>query len=645
MKDYKKLKKIFADDKDMLAQLNHEELMDSLSQKESKSKLKKTIHDVFKGESGYTPQKGVDYFTENEIKEWKDEILTKATPKKFKDYFTNQEVDTIARIMRADLKKEVTPVKNKDYFDGVDGKDANEKEILKKVSLMIPTHEELLAKLPKTKEVDTKSIVKEVLNQIPKRTEITTEQIVKEIKDKRLIELRDIKGARLDNPRGNYSMNDQRWHGGGIDNITGLITAGTNVTITGTGTTADPYIINSSGGGGGTPGGSDTQLQYNNAGSFGGISGATTNGTAVTYTTGNLIAHDVKASQSAGMDILSSNGTVTALFGAGGGANSTFYGGSKFDYATASTIGIFDGSKNLISADTATYPSLTELSYVKGVTSAIQTQLNAKGVGSVTSVAMSVPTGLTISGSPITTTGTLAVALDTGYVIPLQSTLDGKASTALSNLASVAINTSLISDTNNTDDLGSTGIRWKKSWVVDAESTNMPTVGGTSLSSTFLSLAGGTMTGNITLGENASIALDPAGSADGKYTGTTMTGIAGYTQSFGDLVYLDPTDSRWEACDANSAAGADGDSRGMIGMVVVAGTDGNACTILLQGIIRADAKFPTFTVNNPVYVSETAGAVTQTQPVTTDVVIRVVGFGITADEMYFNPDGAYITHT
>jgi len=42
------------------------------------------------------------------------------------------------------------------------------------------------------------------------------------------------------------------------------------------------------GGGSGSPGGSDTQLQYNNAGSFGGISGATTNGTAVTFTDENL---------------------------------------------------------------------------------------------------------------------------------------------------------------------------------------------------------------------------------------------------------------------------------------------------------------------------------------------------------------------
>lgn len=180
-------------------------------------------------------------------------------------------------------------------------------------------------------------------------------------------------------------------------------------------------------------------------------------------------------------------------------------------------------------------------------------------------------------------------------------------------------------------------------------SASVVTVGGTqtltakTLTSPAITTA--TFTGAQVLAENASIQLDPAGSADGKFTGITVTGTAGYTQAFGDVVYLDPTDSRWEACDANSAQGADGDSRGIVGMVVVAGTDGNACTILLQGIIRADAKFPALTINNPVYISETAGSITQTQPVTTDVVIRVVGFGITADEMYFNPSPDYITHT
>lgn len=47
---------------------------------------------------------------------------------------------------------------------------------------------------------------------------------------------------------------------------------------------------------------------------------------------------------------------------------------------TASEIVLTDASKNLVSAAVATYPSLTELTYVKGVTSAIQTQLNTKEV-------------------------------------------------------------------------------------------------------------------------------------------------------------------------------------------------------------------------------------------------------------------------
>ena len=79
---------------------------------------------------------------------------------------------------------------------------------------------------------------------------------------------------------------------------------------------------------------------------------------------------------------------------------------------TASEIVGTDASKNLVSLAVATYPSLTELTYVKGVSSAIQTQLAAK------------------------------------------------AGTALSNLASVAINTTLVSDTDNTDALGTSAIAW-----------------------------------------------------------------------------------------------------------------------------------------------------------------------------------------
>jgi len=46
------------------------------------------------------------------------------------------------------------------------------------------------------------------------------------------------------------------------------------------------------------------------------------------------------------------------------------------------------------------------------------------GGGTVTSVALSVPTGLAVSGSPITTSGTLAITLASGYEIPTSNTLN-----------------------------------------------------------------------------------------------------------------------------------------------------------------------------------------------------------------------------
>lgn len=66
-------------------------------------------------------------------------------------------------------------------------------------------------------------------------------------------------------------------------------------------------------------------------------------------------------------------------------------------YLTASEIVVTNASKEVVSAPVATYPSLTELSYVKGVTSALQTQINAKaptGSPSFTGT-VTMPTGLT----------------------------------------------------------------------------------------------------------------------------------------------------------------------------------------------------------------------------------------------------------
>jgi hypothetical protein len=44
--------------------------------------------------------------------------------------------------------------------------------------------------------------------------------------------------------------------------------------------------------------------------------------------------------------------------------------------------------------------------------------INSTSSGSVTSVGLTVPTGLTVSNSPITSSGVLGIGLDTGYSIP-----------------------------------------------------------------------------------------------------------------------------------------------------------------------------------------------------------------------------------
>lgn len=153
-------------------------------------------------------------------------------------------------------------------------------------------------------------------------------------------------------------------------------------------------------------------------------------------------------------------------------------------------------------------------------------------------------------------------------------------------------------------------------------------------------------TGGIPLPENAAVILDSSLSADGKYTGITRAGVAGAALAFGDLIYLDPTDSRWELADANSAAAADGDARGVLGICVLAAEgNGSATKVLLWGNVRADTAFPALTINAPAYVSETAGDIVVTQPTTSGVVIRTVGFALTADELLFCPSADYITHT
>lgn len=154
---------------------------------------------------------------------------------------------------------------------------------------------------------------------------------------------------------------------------------------------------------------------------------------------------------------------VTPVLGAATGTSLQLSG------LTASEIVITDASKNLVSAAVATYPSLTELTYVKGATSSIQTQINAKaalvspsfttpslGVATATSinkVAFTAPaTSATIVATDGTTT-TLSGGTHSGTNTGDQTNISGNAATVTTNanltgpITSVGNATSIASQT------------------------------------------------------------------------------------------------------------------------------------------------------------------------------------------------------
>lgn len=129
-------------------------------------------------------------------------------------------------------------------------------------------------------------------------------------------------------------------------------------------------------GGGGTPGGADTQVQYNNAGAFGGISGFTSDGTNVTAGSGNLRATNPRITTG----ILDANGNTIVLL-----------------TAVASAV------NSIATANSATGNS-PELG-VTGSDANLNLILSAKGTGVLTSAFP-----LTLSGSTTTTFTTPAAS-------------------------------------------------------------------------------------------------------------------------------------------------------------------------------------------------------------------------------------------
>ena len=159
---------------------------------------------------------------------------------------------------------------------------------------------------------------------------------------------------------------------------------------------------------------------------------------------------------------------------------------------------------------------------------------------------------------------------------------------------------------------------------------------------TGLALSGGTMTGDIQLGET-DIKLDAVLSEDETWSGIVIAVTLGSTVAQGEVCFL-ASDGKWDKNDG-ILDGTDTGFSKQLGICLVAGDDTDASEMLLYGKVRSAGFPPTFTVGAPVYLDDTAGNLVVSQPSTTNFAIRICGYAITATDLLFNPSNDYIVHS
>jgi hypothetical protein len=90
--------------------------------------------------------------------------------------------------------------------------------------------------------------------------------------------------------------------------------------------------------------------------------------------------------------------------------------------------------------------------------------------------------------------------------------------------------------------------------------------------------------------------------------------------------------SKWLLTDADAIATAGG----MLAIALEAKNDTEAMNVALPcSFVRDDTW--NWTVGAKLYISETAGAISESIPTGADGVVRVIGFAVTADIIFFNP--------
>lgn len=124
--------------------------------------------------------------------------------------------------------------------------------------------------------------------------------------------------------------------------------------------------------------------------------------------------------------------------------------------------------------------------------------------------------------------------------------------------------------------------------------------------------------------------------ADTTASGIITTLTAGASMVFGDVCYIAST-GKAVLADASAIA-----TSGALVLSLGVYSDTDPGNFLLHGVARNDTW--NWTVGGIVYLSLTAGSMTQTAPSATDEVIQILGVATHADRIYFNPSLVQIEH-
>ena len=131
--------------------------------------------------------------------------------------------------------------------------------------------------------------------------------------------------------------------------------------------------------------------------------------------------------------------------------------------------------------------------------------------------------------------------------------------------------------------------------------------------------------------------------ADTVVSGVTASFTAGEALEDGEVVYLKASDSKvWKAV-ATAAA-----TSRAIGMVVKDAAADATVQVLLQGFLRADTNFPTWTIGGALYTPEaetsSKNVPEQAAPASDGDFVQVLGWASDANTVYFNPSNDIIEH-